>query len=169
MRKKILAVIGLVAVLGFQFAFLWKASQNPEAQKRTLSFIQDAPAEFFYPIAIGFLLLTIGSFIWILLNHKNWAWTTTQDSVRSAKKVASSLWRVDGPVLNKGDVAVMRFRHLSFSRWTFILPVRPDHPDIDQFRHLKDGDTVEFEALSEGMECALHHELCGFIRIKSVS
>lgn len=116
-------------------------------------------------------------------------------SIRNAKKMALSLWYVDGTLTESlkelerlgetakvlgykkrldskvydDDWVVVRFRHMSFGRWKVTLPVRPGHPDIDKFRQLKTGETVEFEALSTGMECALDHELCGFLRIKSIS
>ena len=195
MRRKLLLVIGWIVVISY-FGFLWKASQNPEAQRRTLSLVRDIPANIFYPVFIGFTVLVLGPVLWILVNQKRWSQMATSGSIRNAKKMALSLWYVDGtmaetkkrlmeleetakrlgyksrkllPEKKDEDLVVVRFRHMSFGRWKVTLPVRPGHPDIDKFRHLKTGDTVEFEALSEGMECALDHELCGFLRIKSVS
>jgi hypothetical protein len=168
-KRRIFALVVLGLVLVGYGAFTWKMMQNPEVQQRQLHLIRDTPANIFYPVAIGILVLVTGPLLWILINQKRWSRMATVGSIENAKKIARSLWRVSGPVLLKDDAAVMRFRHFSFGRWSFILPVRCGHPDIEQFRQLKDGDIVEFEPLSAGMECALEHELCGFLRIKSIS
>ena len=157
----------LVAFFGLQY----KALRTPGAKERLLALVQlvrDTPAEIFYPVFIGFTILAPGLFFWMLVNQKRWSRMATKDSVFKAKKVVLSLWCAENPMIIEGS-PVIRFRHVSFGRQSFILPVRPGHPDIEQFRRLKDGDTVEFESLSEGMECALEHELCGYLRIKSIS
>ena len=123
---------------------------------------------FFY----GFVLLLLALVLFILgmRGMARMAQRDTERSVDRASKVASSLWHVSGETTIKDGWAVMRFSHLSWpNQNNFILPVGPEHPDIEQFRQLKDGDTVEFEALQEGMDCSLEHELFGFLRIRSVS
>ena len=168
MRRKLLVVLALICVATFLGVQYW-ALQQKETQVRLASLIRDTPDHIFYPVFIGVIALSVGPIIWIMINQRRWSRLASSGSVLNAKKVASSLWHVDGEPMVKGGWAVMRFRHLSFGRQSFILPVRPGHPDIKLFQQLKHDDVVEFEQLSEGMDCALDHELCGFLRIKSVS
>jgi hypothetical protein len=168
MNKRLAAVVCALLLVGF-FGFQWALHQNPEVQKRDLALIRDTPAVIFYPVFFGFVVLAIGPTLWIMINQRRWSRLATKGSVLNAKKITLSLWKVDGNPRVIDDFVVARFRHLSFGRWVFTLPVRPGHPDIEMFRQLNDGEKVEFEALSEGMECALEHELCGFLRIKSIS
>ncbi len=160
------AVLGLVAFLGGQLYMVQTAP--PENKARLASWVRESPAWQFYGL-MGLASIPFLITLYIVVNQKRWSRMATSGSIRNAKKIALSLWLVDGqPMLNEG-FAVVRFRHMSFGRWRFILPVRSGHPDIEHFRRLQEGDTVEFEPLSEGMDCALEHELCGYLRIKSVS
>ena len=170
MKQKVFAMVMLVLAVGAIFTLNYKAMQTPGAQERMVSLIRDTPAYIFYPIYFGFMVVMIFVLYTITFGHKKWARMATKGSVDNAKKVALSLWRVDGNVRTTIDkFTVVQFRHLSWGRASFILPVRPGHPDVKKFATLHDGDTVEFEPLEQGMECALEHELCGFIRIKSIS
>lgn len=164
--KAWLSIAGLVLLAGF----LVYMTQNAPAEnkERLLRLFQEMPAPIFYSIfGIGGVLPMVLLF-WILISQKRWSQMARRASVHEAKKVALNLWQVENPGAMQ-DWMVVGFRHPSWTRLSFILPVRPGHPDIEQFRRLKDGDTVEFEPLSEGMECAFEHELCGFLRIKAVS
>ncbi len=149
---------------------LW-VTDTPEAGAERLKFVRESPAWLFY----GFVALASAPVfvtIWILVNQKRWSRIATADSVQNAKKIALSLWQVlSDPMYSeeKGSWTFVKFQHFSFGNWIVILPVRPGHPDVEQFRSLREGNTVEFEALSKGMDCALENEICGFLRIKSVS
>jgi len=167
MKRKILIVFGLLFVIVF-FGLQYQAMQQPEVQARMQSLLRDTPAHVFYPVVLGFMVLIVGSFAYILLNQGRWSRAATRGSVLNAKKVAMSLWSVETPRIIQG-CPVIRFRHMSWGRWSFVLPVRPGHPDVERFSQLRHGDTVEFESLAKGMDCALEHELCGYLRIKSVS
>src|SRR5690348_11404239 len=169
MKRKVFAFLMLIVVIVAISAVNYKAMQTPGTQERMASMIRDAPPYIFYPLWLG--LMIIGSLVIYMMTfgYRKWARSATRESVMSAKKVALSLWRVDGDAQTIDDFAVVRFKHLSWGRVSFVLPVRPGHPDLKKFTELQSGDTVEFESLDQGMECALEHELCGFIRIKSVS
>jgi len=188
------AIIGLVVLFGGQMYLVQTAP--PENKAKLVSWVRESPAWQFYGF-MGFVSIPFLIAMYIMVNQKRWSRLATSGSIRSAKKVALSLWYVDGTMTEtKKDLertaqiarnlgymgrlpkveedeedgfVVVRFRHMSFGRWKFTLPVRPGHPDIEQFRRLRTGDTVEFEPLTEGMECALDHELCGYLRIKSIS
>lgn len=188
------AIIGLVVLFGGQLYLVQTAP--PENKAQLVSWVRESPAWQFYGF-MGFASIPLLIAMYIVVNQKRWSRLATSGSVHDAKKVALSLWSVDGTMGeakrqlertakiahdlgyagklheaeedNEDTWVVVRFRHMSFGRRKFTLPVRPGHPDIEQFRRLKTGDTVEFEPLSEGMECALEHELCGYLRIKSVS
>lgn len=168
--KKTLATVVAFLCLAALFVVQYRALQAPGATERLQGLIRDIPAYILYPVVIGFVVLVLIPVLITIFGHKMLAQGEEIRSVRNAQKVALSLWRVDGWPMNKGGGwTVMRFRHLSWSRQYFVLPVRPAHPDIEQFRKLNNGDVVEFEPLQKGMECALEHELCGFLRIKSIS
>ena len=162
-----LPIAGLIFALGAQI-YLIQQSESTGNKARIISWVRDSPAWQFY----GLMVLCAAPFLiglYSLINQKRWSRMATKGSVFNAKKIALSLWRVDGNPMIRDGFAVMQFRHMSWGRQYFILPVRPGHPDIEQFRRLIHGDTVEFKPLPEGMECALEHELCGYLRIKSVS
>jgi len=163
-------MILLGGLMGFQLYLI--QSMPPEGQKRMASLVRDTPAGIFWSVAVGFTIL-VGLVLWILINQKRWSRSAKSGDVQNVKKVALSLWQVEKHFAKTdkdgSSWVAVQFKHVSWSNWIFILPVRPGHPDIEQFRQLKVGDTVEFEALSEGMECALEHELCAYLRIKSIS
>ena len=144
MRKIFWAAAALVCMTTL-FGLQYRILQTPGAKERLHSFVRDTPASIFYPVFIGFAVLVLGPVLYIMVNQKRWSRMATKGSVFNAKKVALSLWRVSGQPLIKDDWAVMRFRHVSWGRHSFILPVRPGHPDIERFRRLNNGDTVEFE------------------------
>lgn len=130
---------------------------------------QDTSAIVFCPIIATLAILIVGSMLYLFINQKRWARIAREGGAANAQKVARNLWRVDGQVLVGDDFVIIRFRHLSWRQTSFILPVWPAHPDIETFRRLENNDTVEFEPLSERLECAFERELCGYLRIKSVS
>jgi len=169
MRKSLpVAVVLFCAGL---ILLMWANTSSPDANAERMKFIRESPAWLFY----GFMTLAsapVFATLWILINQKRWSRIATSGSVQNAKKMALSLWRVASEPMNSGvkdDWAVVKFQHFSFGNWTVIVPVRPGHPDIDKFQNLRKGETVEFEALSKGMDCALENEICGFLRIKSIS
>ncbi len=119
-------------------------------------------------LVITLVFFLLGVIAHTLFSEKGKTTGLISHAVDKAKQIASSLWKVENPKIIDDDV-VIRLRHLSWSTQSFILPVRPGHPDIHKFRNLRGGETIEFEALNSGMECALEHELCGYLRIKSIS
>lgn len=161
----------LAGFFGVGMMLLLWVTDTPEAGAERLKFIRESPAWLFY----GFVALASAPAfitIWILTHQKRWSRIATANSVQNAKKMALSLWQVSKEHSSLGEKdgwVFVEFRHFSFGNWTVLVLVRPGHPDVEQFRSLQKGDTVEFEALSQGMDCALEHELCGFLRIKSVS
>ncbi|MGC9598864.1 MAG: hypothetical protein ABSE18_00570 [Minisyncoccia bacterium] len=168
MRKKFKAILALIA-LGILFGLQYHALQAPGVQQRLYADIHDTPAIVFYPIVIALFLSFVGPTTYLLLNEKRWRQNATEHSVMNAKIVASSLWCVGGKPMITDEGTTVRFNHFSWPSRSFILPVRPGHPDITRFGKLHEGNTVEFEALPEVMECSLEHELCGYLRIRSVS
>jgi hypothetical protein len=192
------AIISLVVFFGGQLYLVQTAP--PENKARMVSWVRESPAWQFYGV-MGLFSIPFLIAMYIMVNQKRWSRLATSGSIRNAKKVALSLWRVDHTLKelerqvrerenelralghhvrsrkNLFDYlepeydswVVLQFQHMSWGRWAFILSVRPGHPDIELFRKLKAGDIVEFEPLTEGMECALEHELCGYLRIKSIS
>lgn len=167
-RKHLVVTVTAVALVGIVAVQWYFFQSSADGKKQLLSIIRDTSANVFYPVFMVFALLVLGPMLYLLINQKKWSRIATMGNVYSAKKVALSLWRVDGDPMVGKDFAVLCFTHMSWRNYFFVLPVRPGHPDIEQFRQLKNNDTVEFDALSEGMECALEYELCGYLRIKEV-
>ncbi len=164
----IVAVACLVVIVGAQL-YLMQTPAGKQGLREIHQVLRDTPAGIFYPIFIVFALVTLGPVTLLLFGHKKWALSASKRSVLRAKKVALSMYRVDGPIMLKEGSAVMCFRHLSWSHLGFVLPVRPGHPDIERFCRLRDGDEVAFDPLEECLECAIEHELCGFLRIKTIN
>ena len=88
---------------------------------------------------------------------------------RYAQDIASSLWVVDeGSRFHQKDLLAIRFRNFSLSQQTFVLAVRPDHPDFKVFCLLAMDDVVEFAFFDRLIRENLKRELCGHLRIKLV-
>lgn len=93
---------------------------------------------------------------------------TTNNIGGKAEEMALSLWRVDGQPKIMSDRTAVCLAHFSWTNRCFILTVRQGHPDMERFCQLHQGDIIELESLSRGMGCAPEHELCDYLRIKSV-
>ncbi len=122
-----------------------------------------------WTVLITVAVMVLGWVLWILVNQKRWSRMAKIQCAGAASQVITSLWLVDGAPVLEDDCASVKFAHFSWRGWHFILLVCAEHPDIERFRCLGDGDTVEFELVPQGMGCALEDELCGYLRIKSVS
>lgn len=159
-----LLVVGLVLLIGFQAYMLQTGSVS---KKSMYDRFQEIPDPIFYLVfgvlpGIGILLTLFAVF-----TYRRWSRVAAEAVLYDAKRIAASSWHVEG-TRDTGGLLAIWLRNTSWSQWSFLLPIRPGHPDIDQFRKLKTGDIVKFTSLSEGMDCALEHELCGVLRIKKI-
>lgn len=166
MGKRVI-VLTLVLFAAMQLFQYW-VLPGAEPEKELLDLFRNTPEHIFYLVFIGFTAFMLGFAVYVILGHKHWAQRVTMRYAQQAQNVATSLWRVDGDPFRNGEWIVMKFAHVWWESKTFVLTIRPEHPDIKQFHRLNSGEVVEFEPLSESMECALDFELCGYLRIKSV-
>lgn len=150
MKKRVLWILLGLGLLAASFVMLYEIQMAPGANERLHNVVQDTPAGIFYPVVIGCMAFGLAAVLFALLGGKKWAARSEKISAQNAKKVASSLWYAENPMVIEG-CPVIGFRHFSFSRQHFTLPVRPGHPDVEKFLALKHGDTVEFEPLEKGM------------------
>ncbi len=167
-RKNVVPVISAFVLIGFwtlQVIYM----QQPRFQINSVNLIRGVPFQFFMP-ALLMMSAIVAFLLWSLLNQKKAdEWVSARTSAE-AKKIASSLWKVDDttvPVSN--DFLGVSLRHFTFTNSGLLLVIRPGHPDIQKFRQLEVEDTIEFEPLTKCLECALPHEICGFLRIKAVN
>jgi hypothetical protein len=169
MTKRVLIFLGFFLAAAWVW-FSYSATQDPAVQQRLIEGARTLPDLLVYPLyaAVVLVMFILVWLIFFLLPR--WTKNASQAAALEAHRIAQMIgWEVTGGPIVQGKWVGVRFQHNYFTRRGFFLPVPPGHPDVEQFRQLKKGNEVRFEALSEPLESALEFELCGFLRIKSVT
>ena len=166
---KVVPILALIALIGM-FYLQWHAMQAPGAKERLAKTITETPDYIFWPFWFGIMAVGLCVVYWATIGHRRWAKKATETTFQYAKRIATSLWCVSSDVLVESDFIGLRLRHYSWPSRSFVLPVRIGHPDVGLFKQLQKDDVVEFEAVNDPhVEFALEHELCRYLRIKSVT
>lgn len=166
-KKKMILALVLVGYVVITAIIGTMYNENKEAQRRLAEAIQSIPPGI-YLTGLAVFLAGMFFLLWqMVYGIPRFQERFARLRALRAKNTAKSLWIVRNRFLN-GDSVIIEFSHYSFNTNTFMLPIRPGHPDIEKFRKLKENDVVEFVALDRGLDCALPSELCGYLRIVSV-
>jgi hypothetical protein len=169
MRKKVLISLGFFLAAAW-IAVSYFATQDPEVQRRLIEGSRALPDLFVNLLAASVVLMMVVLAVLVFYLLPRWSQKASQVTALEAQRIARMIgWEVTGGPIEQGKWVGVRFQHNYFKQRVFFLPVRPGHPDVEQFRQLKKGNEVSFEALFEPLESAMEYELCGFLRIKSVT
>ena len=166
---KVIPVLALIALVGM-FYIQWHALQAPGARERLTQTMKNVPDHIFWSLILVTMVVGLGTIYWVTIGYRRWAKKATETTLEYAQRIATSLWRVGANFPAQSGLIGLRLRHYSWQSRSFILIVRIGHPDAKLFKQLQENDVIEFEVVNDPkVEFALEHELCRYLRIKSVT
>lgn len=88
-------------------------------------------------------------------------------TAEDARQIAQARWYVKKVLEGEKGAVGLKLASEGRRRSELIFICRPHHPDVEEFRSLRNMDKLAFEFVPEPLECALPIELCAYLRFKS--